>query len=228
MKELISNPNTKKNLAMAVVKTALSAIPKVSFFSTFCNEFINSNWQDRIEKTQKEMHERLTKLDKEFEEKLRNKPNISSIVGNIYQAALSDIEEDKIPLYINSLINAIKDENLDNTKLHIFINYLKDMSLLHIKTLQYFSKHNYDYSTIDLMSVEMRSQKQVVASAIGSTCPELVKDIEILDAIISDLNRKALIKITQLTDLYSSFDKSIPKQTTSLADEFLEFFEDNE
>lgn len=224
----LDTSNIKKNLAIAGVKTALSAIPYVSFFATFCNEFINSNWQDRIEKTQKEMFERLTKLDEEFEEKLRNKPNISSVVGSIYQSALSDIEEDKIPLYINSLINAINNENLDNTKLHIFINYLKEISLMHVLALTYFSQQHYDNTTPQMNAFRMPTQEEHIARIIGEISPELVKDINIFDTIINDLNRKGLIKIARLRDLeVSSIYKLIPKQTTSLGDEFIKFFEEN-
>lgn len=227
MNNLKDNPNIKKNLAIAGMKTALSAIPYISFFATFCNEFINSNWQDRIEKTQKEMFERLTKLDEQFEEKLRNKPNISSVVGSIYQSALSDIEEDKIPFYINSLINAINNESLDNTKLHIFINYLKEMSLMHIKILSYFKTNHSEERSIPLNSFGMPSKKDIISRVIGQTEPSIVEDIDLLEAIIGDLNRKGLLSITKLTDLDTSLSRAIMKQTTSLGDEFIKFFEDN-
>ena len=231
MKNLLSNnnQNTKKNIALSALKTIVSTVPIASAFGTFFNEYINSNWQDRIEKTQTEILNRLSEFDEKFEEKLKEKYNISSILCSIYQFALSDIEEDKIPLYVNSLINAINNENIDNTKLHIFINYLKEISLMHVLALRFFSQQHYDNSTFQMNAVRMPSQEEVIARAIGEICPDLVKDIDIFDTIINDLNRKGLIKIARLKDLgISSINKLIPKQTTSLGDEFVEFFKNNE
>ena len=49
---------------------------------------------------------------------------------------MSDIEEDKVGLYANAVINSIKNENIDNTKTHIFLNILKELSYLHLQVLK--------------------------------------------------------------------------------------------
>lgn len=92
MNKLESSPGNIKRLTLSGLKAILSTLPVASAFTTFVDEYINSNWQDRIEKTQTEILNRLSKLDEKFEERLRNNPNIASILATIYQSALSDID----------------------------------------------------------------------------------------------------------------------------------------
>lgn len=228
MNKLESSPGNIKRLTLSGVKAILSTLPVASAFTTFVDEYINSNWQDRIEKTQTEILNRLSKLDEKFEERLRNNPNIASILATIYQSALSDIEEDKIALYVNSLVNAINNENIGNTKLHIFINYLKEISLMHIKILKYFKSNHSEESSIPLNSLGMPSREEVIARVIGQTEPSIVEDLDLLDSIIGDLNRKGLLRITKLAELHGNISKVIMKQTTPLGDEFINFFQNNE
>ena len=41
---------SKENVVNSLINTTFTNIPILSFFTTFYNEYINSQWQDRIEK----------------------------------------------------------------------------------------------------------------------------------------------------------------------------------
>ncbi len=72
----------------------------------------------------------------------------------------------------------------------------------------------------------MLRKEEVISRIIGKSEPSIVEDIDLLDAIIGDLNRKGMLRITRLNDL--NISKFVMKQTTPLGDEFIEFFENNE
>ncbi|WP_242349377.1 hypothetical protein [Mucispirillum schaedleri] len=49
-----------------------------------------------------------------------------------------DIDENKIELYKKILINTINNEHINNSKTHIFLNYLRNFSIMHIKSITVF------------------------------------------------------------------------------------------
>lgn len=229
--ELLNKEQAQK-LVKPSILALLSQVPVASAFSTFYSEFVNSSWQERVEKTQAELIQRLSKLDETFESKLRERSNFASLLGTAYQSALKDIDEDKIPLYINSLINAIDNETLDNTKIHIYLNFLSDFTLLHIKTLEYFSdRHDYIYDIRqDMCLMRQRTHEEVIASLIQQSHAELVNDIDLFDTVINDLYTKGLLDLRGLSSInIETFgsQKPIMKHTTSLGDSFLHFIENS-
>ncbi len=231
MKEVIPDINTNKKIGLAILKSLFGQIPIVNVFSAFCNEYVNSNWQERIEFTQETLLKRFSELDEKFEEKIRERKNFASLLGTAYQSALTDIEEEKIPLYINSLINAINNEDLDNTKIHIFLIFLKDFTLMHIKVLEFFRAVNCNGYRINLTACKMNSKKDMNAEIIRVTRPELVKDVNLFDSVINDLYNKNLINVPAL----SAIDSGLLMQnngisvrfTTDFGNEFLDFIKEN-
>ena len=224
--ELINKEQAKKILKPAILAT-LSQVPVVSAFSTLYAEFVNSNWQEKQEKVQSEIINKFSQLDEQFEQKIRKRSNFASILGTVYQGALTDIDENKIPLYVSSLINAINNENIDNTKIHIFFNFLKEFTLLHIKTLKFLAAIKGNNKPHELDSFAIKSREELIAERIGHTAPEIIKDINLLNNVINDLYIKGLLRISNLSgislDSFNNPNKIYSKFTTELGDEFLNF-----
>lgn len=224
--------NTTKKILKSLAVAGLSQIPIASAFSTFIGEYANLSWQERREETEKTILEKIAQQDKKFEERMRAKDNFACILGTAYNSAVADVEKDKVPLYANAFINAINDETLENAKLHIFLNLLRDFSILHIKVLQYFSTcHMENYRVQYYMnSLHMRSQEEVMVDMIRQSNSEIVEDVSLFSVIMNDLNAKRLLKVPSLSELHKvglSINKTINKMTTQLGDEFLEFIKDN-
>ena len=92
-----------KNAALAL----LSQVPVVSAFSKFFEDFVQDNWQERIDLWKEQIIARLAQLDSEVEQKIRETANFANILASAQRGALEDIEEDKVVLYANAVINAI-------------------------------------------------------------------------------------------------------------------------
>lgn len=231
MDKAVIKKNSKKTLK-ALAIAALNLHPVSASFTTFFNEFVNSSWQERIEKTQEELFKKFTELDEEFENKIKERKNFASLLATAYQSALSDVEQDKIPLYINSLINAINNENIDNTKIHIFMNFLKDFTLLHVKVLKFFSSVQCKNTGLELNCFRPQTNEERNASIIRSTRPELISDINLFNVIMNDLYTKKLLQIKKLSDITPNNlqqEQGISvKFTTVLGDEFLTFIKEHD
>lgn len=201
-----------KNVALAV----LSQFPVVSAFSKFCEDYVQDGWQERIDLWKEEVTKRLAQLDAEMEQKIRETSNFASILATAQRGALEDMEEDKVALYANAVINSIKNENIDDTKKHIFLNMLRDFTLWHIEILKeiaqskgpkIFVRANGIYSENHLLS-DLRAN---------------YKDKELLEAIIKNLSEHHLI--------YAVSDKlgsTEPTMITDLGKEFLAFIAEQE
>ena len=129
----------RKEIGKMAALALLSQIPGVSAFSKFFEDYVNSHWQERIELWKEETIKRLSQLDQEMEQKIRDTSNFASILATAQRGALEDIEEDKVGLYANAVINSIKNEDIDNTKIHIFLNMLRKYSKQHLNALQNFA-----------------------------------------------------------------------------------------
>ena len=103
---------------------------------TLANECFNSSAKMRQDEWNKEIIKRIASIDKETEQKMIQMSNLASIVTTVQRNALEDIEENKIGFYVNTIINSIKKETLQDTQKHIFLNMLRYFTLLHIEILK--------------------------------------------------------------------------------------------
>lgn len=221
--------NTIKKVIKSVGTAVLSQVPVVSGIVALFEKYASLSWEERVEKTQKIILEKVFQQDQEFEERMRSKTNFASILGTVYHSAVTDVEEGKVPLYANALINAINDESLENAKVHIFLNFLRDFSILHIEVLRYFSsRHAETYSIQQHMnSFHIRSQEDVMLDIIRQGNPSIAQDKYLLNTVMNDLHTKGLLRFSSLSDLHRlglSINQTI---TTQLGNEFLEFIKDN-
>ena len=126
-----------KNITIAGAPLILT--PVGAALLSLANECFNSTAQTRQDKWNEEIVTKISNLSEDFEEKFNTCSNFASILATAQRGALEDIEEDKVGLYANAVINSIKNEDIDNTKIHIFLNMLRKYSKLHLGILQKFS-----------------------------------------------------------------------------------------
>lgn len=225
----MSNMNAKigKNVALAV----LSQIPVVSAFSKFCEDFVLDDWQERIDLWKEEVVKRLAHLDTEMEQKIRETSNFASILASAQRGALEDMEEDKVALYANAVINAIKNEDIDNTKKHIFLNMLRDFTKLHIEILRFYSEIKEKIKVLRPgihFSLAIENTENWYNTAYKCE-PELFRNKTLCMVAYEELVFRKLLKNNGdvLTD-GTTFSVYPAKQTTQLADEFLAFIAEQE
>lgn len=201
-----------KNGALAI----LSQIPIASAFGKFFEDFVQDNWQERINLWQNEVIKRLAQLDTEVEQKIRNTSNFASILATAQRGALGDIEQDKVSLYANGVIHAIMDENINNTKKHLFLNMLRDFTIFHIEVLKEISKSKGP-------QVYIRPDGIYSQNYLLSDLRMNFKDKELLEAVIKNLSENHLTYA--VSDRMGSTE---PTAITDLGKEFLQFISEQE
>lgn len=196
-----------KNAALAL----LSQIPVASAFSKFFEDFVQEGWQERIDLWKEEVIKRLSQLDAEMEQKIRETTNFANILASAQREALEDIEENKVSLYANAVINAIKNESIDDTKKHIFLNILRDCTLLHIEVLKEISKSKGPIVTI-------RPNGFHSENPLFLDLRMNYKDKELLEAVIKSLSEYHLTYVAA-----GKIGATEPTIITDLGKEFLAF-----
>lgn len=222
----------KKNIVKIISTSAISAIPWIGGpLANIINETLNSSWQKRREAFEQEIKSKFENLDESFDRKIIETKNFASLLISINKDALSDVE-DKVKLYANALINAIKNEDIGETKIHIFLNMLRDFSLAHIDMLYRLSKdiprqsHSYLQQTI---REKQRTAKEITIEEYFSD----FEQIELIQKIIEDLYQNGLIDSNKFLDGNNvaaalGGTSHLTKKTTKLGDDLLNFITDNE
>ena len=230
---------------MAKVKKALTAIGKAglktvadldpvsSFFKNVYEEYTSFSAKERAEKVAKTFEDRLEKLEKEIgKQKIVETPNLASLFANAQNGALTDIEEDKIGLYANAFINAIKNESIDDTKKHIFLNMLRDFTKLHIEILKFYNEIEEKIKILRpgipfRFAIGERPERWYDIAYKWE--PTLFQNKTLCTIAYEELVFRKLLKHNGdvLTD-GTAFNICPAKQTTKFADEFLSFISEQE
>ncbi len=211
MSEATEN-HTISNIGAVVAKAVMHSNPITGFVQTIYDEYASRQWQQRREKWEEVFEEKLKDIQNDVDfQKIMSIPNFAQILANAAQGAMSDIEEDKVGLYVNTVINTIKNEDINNTKTHIFLNLLRDCTLLHIEILTEISKAKpptpYNNSASNLL-MDLRMK---------------YKNDEILEAILKNLSENHLIYTALKT-----IGPTAPTILTDLGKEFLQFISEQD
>lgn len=211
MSEATEN-HTISNIGTGVAKAVMHSNPITGLVQTIYDEYASRQWQQRREKWEEVFEEKLKDIQNDVDfQKIMSIPNFAQILANAAQGAMSDIEEDKVGLYVNTVINTIKNEDINNTKTHIFLNLLRDCTLLHIEILTEISKAkpptSYNNSASNLL-MDLRMK---------------YKDDEILEAILKNLSENHLIYTALKT-----IGPTAPTILTDLGKEFLQFISEQD
>lgn len=208
-----------KNITIAGAPLVLP--PVGAALLSLANECFNSTAQTRQDKWNEEIVTKISNLSEDFEEKFNTCSNFASILATAQRGALEDIEEDKVGLYANAVINAIKNEDIDNTKTHIFLNMLRDFTKLHIEVLQ-------ELALLDngIHPNLRHGRDSYIKQRIREKNPQLIEDIGMFRLTALELQQKGLCVVTVIDMADNSdYDNVI---TTSLGQEFLQFISEQE
>lgn len=220
---------------MAKVKKALTAIGKAglktvadldpvsSFFKNVYEEYTSFSAKERAEKVAKTFEDRLEKLEKEIgKQKIVETPNLASLFANAQNGALTDIESDKVGLYANAFINAIKNENMEDTKKHIFLNMLREFTVLHIRILD--SLKRFEDEKINGRTFSAVDNKP---SFFDNVSPDIKNDV-FFRPIIKNFYDNELVYADRSLDLNIGLDEITPTRLTPLGQEFLSFISEQD
>lgn len=219
-----------KKEAKEIVKVlALSGLPLVlssigTALLTLANECFNSSAKTRQDEWMKTLAKQIDEQNEAFAEKIKNAQNFASLFANAQNGALTDIESGKVGLYANAFINAIKNENMEDTKKHIFLNMLREFTKLHIEILRFFSKrHSQKGEPQRQVYQNLRTNKDI----ISEIDPIFKENRELIPVILVDLKNRSFIQSDNIDRFIDSFG-TVEKQTTSFGDEFLAFISEQE
>ena len=202
--------------AFALAGLPLFLSPIGAALLTLANECFNSSAKTRQDEWMETLAKRIDKQDEAFAEKIRNTQNFASLFANAQNGALTDIESDKVGLYANAFINAIKNEKMEDTKKHIFLNMLREFSLAHLKILHLF----YDNpSTERFMTIHVISNHIKVYEENNE---------DFIHSLVSDIIKKGLL-IEHPCGFVDGITYSTNKpSSSSLGQEFLSFISEQE
>ncbi len=221
MSEATEN-HTITNIGAGIAKAVMNSNPITGFVQTIYDEYASRQWQQRREKWEEVFEEKLKDIQNDVDFlKINSIPNFAQILANATQGAMSDIEEDKVGLYANAVINSIKSENIDNTKTHIFLNMLRDFTKLHIEVLQ-------ELALLDngIHPNLRHGRDSYIKQRIREKNPQLIEDIGMFRLTALELQQKGLCVVTVIDMADNSdYDNVI---TTSLGQEFLQFIAEQE
>ena len=226
-----------KVLALAGLPLILS--PVGTALLTLANECFNSSAKMRQDEWMKTLAERIDKQDDTFAEKIRNTQNFASLFANAQNGALTDMEEEKIGLYAHAFINAIKNEKMEDTKKHIFLNMLRKYSNAHIKILHFINnqevvlkQHPYLIKDDDEYPFETHKERNealiIYPSIINNFCKLIELDLHFWDLIVKELYNDHLIRVNTFWNSAEYKNRSDFKSATYIGQEFLSFIAEQE
>lgn len=206
------------------IKTLAEKSFVCSWIKIWYEEYGQVSGERRTTLVENEFTSKFLKLENELgKEKILNTPNLASLFTTTYQSAMTDVSEDKVSFYANTLVNAIRNENIDDVKTHIFLNVLRDFTKLHIEVLKFFSHSNHRSTSFqNHVGIRMRNTYDIIVELNKN----LDKGEDVLNTVIQDLKIKSMIQVGNIDDIPMFF--GIQKLTTSVGDEFLAFITEQE
>ena len=216
------------NARKALVNAAAGSIPVTAFIATLYNDYINGQWQERRELWEDTFEKKFKKLEAEIgKDRIKNVSNFASLFASATHAAMTDIEQDKIEYYATSVINAIKQERGEYSKVHVFLNLLRELTNKHLGLLYYLQN---PIKNAELPEKTQGYANRSLHSDLIARCPWLSDDEELLKKIMKDLYNNGLTKLEGITFGRVEYNCSqyAQKYTTKLGDEFLAFITEQE
>lgn len=214
-----------KNITIAGAPLILT--PVGAALLSLANECFNSTAQTRQDKWNEEIVTKISNLSEDFEEKFNTCSNFASILATAQRGALEDIEEDKVGLYVNTVINSIKNENIDNTKTHIFLNILKELSYLHLQVLKEIQSF-VPSSSFEMNQFEISDPKSSLLKQIN----QKFNNNSLIPIIIKNLFEKNLIEVERNIEMEIRGkvrkEEYLPQSLSPLGQEFLQFISEQE
>lgn len=217
-KELEVPKETGKDYVHTAIKTALGEVPLAGgalaeIFSTVIESPFQKRkiqWMHRVVDAIEELQEKGLKVDE-----LKENEQFISAVFYASHLAMKTHQEEKLQALRNAIVNVAEGLEIDESLQHIYLNYIDQFTVLHIKILRFALSRKVP------PNVMMGSLKPLLVS----TYPELDKQEGLITQIWKELYNSGLITVDSLQGGLSSQGLG-QKFTTQMGDNFLRFIEE--
>lgn len=240
MSETTEN-HTITNIGSGLTKAVMHCNPVTGFVQTIYDEYASKQWQQRREKWEETLEAELQNIKDDIDfNKISSISNFAQILANAAQGAMCDLEEDKIAMYVNVVINTIRKEKEENITLHIFLNLLRKYSCAHIKILNFIAnQRQYIKEHSELIEDQFKSMSYekylktggapiLYPHVIGNFCKSIKLDTHIWDLIIRELYNDKMIRVNSFWIQDNAVtNPNEYKTATYIGKKFLAFIEHN-
>jgi hypothetical protein len=217
----------KKELAAALVKGAVSAIPIAGgIISEVANLYLNplerrkQLWMNEVCRAIKDIQDQFSRLPESLEDD-------EAFISFLYQTtilALKNHQREKIEALSNALVSAADPESASEDLIFQFLRYIDELSVTHLQILSGFEKHSGQLARLEQL-------EQVYAQFQSLT--GMLLDRAMFRSFLQDLDARFLIRIGDVEDFaeYASKISAIlleeskkrPIQVTDFGRKFLSF-----
>lgn len=222
------NKDKKKDIGYAIAKAGLGSIPIVG---AAASELLQLIVTPPLEKRRSEWMEQIGQKLKVLEEKesvdlqsLQENDVFIDVVLQCSQEVIKTSEKEKIEYFQNAILNTANGENPELAEIQIFLNFISDFTVWHIKILKLFDEPN------DWFNKNNKTVPNFMAAGLSSILdiayPELKGRREFYDLIWDDLQRAGMHKTSGLHTTMTGSGLMVSR-TTEFGKKFLNFITEN-
>jgi hypothetical protein len=218
------NKTTGKDIAHAITKGGLGAIPIVGSLATeIFSLVVTPPLEKRRADWMNDVAERLNKLEEDGLidiQSLKDNDQFIDVVLQTTTFALKTSEEEKIAAFKNALVNTALGEAPSKTKTQIFLSQLDKFTVWHIKLLNFIDNPRdwFKNANRNPPNYMMGSISAVIIDAF----PELRENDALVDVIWEDLNVAGFHATSGVKTMMTG-DGTLAERTTPFGKEFLDF-----
>lgn len=218
----------KKDILYSLTKAGIGSIPIVgAAASELLQLIITPPIEKRRNKWMIEVGEKLQKLE------AKNKINLNELGNNeifidvvlqTTQQALKTSQNEKIKYYQNAILNSAIGANPDLSEIQIFLNFISDFTVWHIKILKLFDNPKEWFEKREIKVPDYFSGG--LSNLLIDAYPELKERRDFYDLIWSDLNRAGLNNTSELHGMMTG-SGLLSNRTSEFGKRFLKFITEN-
>jgi hypothetical protein len=223
-------PNEKKtqkaiNVLLPIARMASVFSPAAQILIELISPMIEKQQNKWLEELASDFEKLKAKISNFDLEKLAQDPEFISV---LVKAGQSAYELEKHEMLRNGVLNTALEETPDKTRQKLFIRWMSDLTVWHIKVMYVFQDQehlsNFVAGTFHLSEDYSGRRFDELAGAIEAKFPELEGKYHLYRHLIRDLHQMDLISNNHPTKDMFSRKSSLP-ELTPLGKEFLKFIE---
>jgi len=208
----------------AIVRAALGAIPfggqaAIEAFTSFVNPPLTKRQQEWMEDVSNRLN-RLSEVRQVNLDELQNNDVFMDLLLSANRVAILNSQEEKKEALRNAIENAAVGDGLDEALQHMFIHWIDELSVWHLRLLKFFRnpKEWAERHGISFPSYYASSASQLLEVAF----PELKERRNFYDQVWRDLHQRGLVSVDSLHTLVSG-QGLYNNQSSEMGMQFLEF-----
>lgn len=214
----------KKDIAYAVTKAGIGSIPIIG---AAASELLQLLVTPPIEKRRNEWVNKIGERLKDLEEKkslnleeLKDNEIFIDVVLQTSQEAIKTSEKEKIEYFKNAILNTAIGEHPDLSEIQIFLNFISDFTIWHMRILKFFDDPS-EWFSINEVSVP-NFMGAGLSSILEIAYPELKGRRAFYDLIWNDLERAGFHNTSGLHTTMTGSGLMVSR-TTDFGKSFLDF-----